>query len=98
MQLGREYGLRLLKREFAMKNRTFGKLQLNRETLRHLDNGELERVVGGITSYREDCTTGCYGNSNSSDCVQACAETATCDCNSETFPTASHPSADTRCP
>lgn len=63
-----------------MKNRTFGKLQLNRETLRHLDTGELERVVGGITSYREDCTTGCYGNSNSSDCVQACQDSATCGC------------------
>jgi hypothetical protein len=66
-----------------MKKRSFGKLQLNRETLRNLDTGELSLVAGGLTSYGDDCTAACYGNSNASGCPAACQQTATCDCNAD---------------
>lgn len=61
-----------------MKKRSFGKLQLNRETLRNLSTGDLERVVGGAPCTHAD--TGCGDSINYSDCAQ-CLETATClDC------------------
>lgn len=65
-----------------MNKRSFGKLQLNRETLRNLNTGELQQVVGGIGTQLEGCTDGCYGNSNASDCRFACPQTASCDCTS----------------
>lgn len=71
-----------------MNKRSFGKLQLNRETLRDLTTGELQQVVGGVGTQLDGCTDGCGGNSNASDCRFACQQTASCECNGDwpTYP------------
>jgi len=69
-----------------MNKRSFGKLQLNRETLRDLTTGELQQVVGGVGTQLEGCTDGCGGNSNASDCRFACPQTASCECNGGDWP------------
>lgn len=65
-----------------MKKRSFGKLQLNRETLRSLSTGDLEKVVGGAPCTHAD--TGCGDSINYSTCAQ-CLDTATCnlDCSGD---------------
>jgi len=50
-----------------MEKRTFGKLQLNRETLRNLTAEETGMVVGGCTA---DTMTGC--GSVTCDCTGTC--------------------------
>ena len=50
-----------------MEKRTFGKLQLNRETLKNLAPDEMSKVVGGCTT---DTGTGC--GSLSCDCTGTC--------------------------
>ena len=65
----------------SMTKRTFGKLQLNRETLRNLSTGELEKVAGGVTyiTCREGCSEGCPPSDYPAVCTQyGCSEGDTC--------------------
>jgi hypothetical protein len=62
-----------------MEKRKFGKLQLNRETLRNLTTGELEQVVGAVSQYH--CSDPEYcGTTGESECYYYCQDTATCGC------------------
>lgn len=64
-----------------MEKRSFGKLQLNRETLRNLTTGELERVVGGTDTQAcpDTVANGTCAGSGESFCYP-CIESATCGC------------------
>jgi len=58
-----------------MEKKSFGKLQLNRETLRKLTNGELEQVVGGATNYECSNPDYCDPNTAESLCYYECPGT-----------------------
>lgn len=49
-----------------MEKRTFGKLELNRETLRNLTTEEMSQVVGGATEM------GCGTGTATCDCTGTC--------------------------
>ena len=51
--------------------KTLKKLQLNKETLRNLNAGQLEAVVGGSAACTLGCTWGCSG-------AQGCVGTNNC--------------------